>query len=303
MALPPDLDEPIHQFLAWVELERGLAKNTAESYESDLRQCAAFLAQEGETDWAAVEGEDVAAWLMLLSDDGYAVGSLARKSTALRMFARFLVRDRFRKDDFMEHLQRPKLRRKLPHVLTVAEMARLLDAPPATTPQGLRDRAMLELAYSSGLRVSELCALKLTDFIEDENLLRVFGKGSKERIVPVGEQAATALRDYLRNGRPQLVKPRTGSEMFLSQWGRGLSRKSFWAYLKKHAATAKIEKPVKPHTLRHSFATHLLTGGADLRSIQEMLGHADIATTQIYTAVQTDRLAEIHAAKHPRGDF
>ena len=173
--------------------------------------------------------------------------------------------------------------------------------PSETTPQGLRDRAMLELMYSSGLRVSELCEMTLQSLDLENGLLRVMGKGSKERIVPIGAKAVEAVERYLAVGRPKLVKARTGSDLFLSQWGRALSRKTFWVMVKQCAKLAGIEKPVKPHLLRHSFATHLLNNGADLRVIQEMLGHSDISTTQIYTAIKTDFLTEEHAHFHPRG--
>jgi integrase/recombinase XerD len=216
------------------------------------------------------------------------------------MLARYLVREGLRTDDFTELVSAPKLSRKLPEVLTHEELKRLLAAPPADTPHGLRDRAMLELFYSSGLRVSELCGILLQAINLDEGYVRVFGKGSKERIAPIGGAAVVAVRDYLAGGRPHFVKAKTGSALFLSQQGRAISRKMVWVMIKQHAARAGIKKPIKPHLLRHSFATHLLEGGADLRAIQEMLGHSDISTTQIYTSVQTARLADEHALYHPR---
>lgn len=296
-------EEPLQSFLATLQLERGLAAHTLDGYESDLRQFATFLERRKVVDWSAVSPEDLSAWIGSLSDDEYAVSSLARKLTAVRGLAKHLVAERWRQNDFTELVRGPKLSRKLPGALSPDEVDRLMSAPDDSTPQGIRDRAMLELMYSSGLRVSELCGMLIQDVDLDNRTLRVHGKGSKERVVPLGSHAATALERYLEVARPKLLKPRTGSELFLSQWGRGLSRKTFWVMIKKTAAMAGIEQPVKPHLLRHSFATHLLEGGADLRAIQEMLGHADIATTQIYTAVRGQTLAAAHDKHHPRNQL
>ncbi len=298
--LPPAFAEAAGSFLAWLELERGLARNTLTAYARDLAQFGLFAAKRGAPGWEAVDGPAFEAWTAALARAGLARSSQSRKLSAARMFARHLVREGLRADDFTELVEGPRIRRKLPEVLSAAETARLLDAPGRLTPRGLRDRAFLELLYSSGLRVSELCGLLLQSVHLDEGYVRVFGKGSKERVVPVGGRAVQAIRDYLANGRPHLVSSRTGSELFLSQWGRGISRKMVWVLVRSHALAAGIEKPVKPHLLRHSFATHLLDGGADLRAIQEMLGHADISTTQIYTSVQAARVAEEHALHHPR---
>ncbi len=298
--IPDAFIEPVENFLAWLELERGLSANTISAYARDLAQCIHFLAKQGVPNWQAVDTDAVNAWAIHLSQTDYARTSQARKLSAIRMFARHLVRENFRKDDFTELVSGPGLLRKLPDVLTREEIERLLHAPSTDTPHGLRDRAILELFYSSGLRVSELCQLCLQSIHLEEAYIRVFGKGSKERITPVGSAAIVAVRDYLATGRSHFVKPKTGSELFLSQWGKAISRKMVWVMIKQHAANAGIKKPIKPHLLRHSFATHLLEGGADLRAIQEMLGHADISTTQIYTAIQADRLADEHALYHPR---
>lgn len=298
--LPGAFSGEVDAFLAWIELEKGLAQNTAESYQSDLAQCGHFLSRRKVGGWVEVDGSDVTDWLYSLSEKEYLASSLARKLTALRMFARFLVRERLREDDFTELISAPKLVRSLPGTLTMEEVTRLLEAPDAGTPHGLRDRAFLELFYSSGLRVSELCGLSLQQVDLDHGFLRVYGKGSKERVVPVGSKAVEALRAYLANGRPLLVKGGTGSQLFISERGTAISRKTVWFLIKKHARAAGIEKPVKPHLLRHSFATHLLAGGADLRAIQELLGHANISTTQIYTAVEGSRLLDEHAQFHPR---
>lgn len=290
-------------FIGWASLERGLSPNTVEGYKSDLLQCAAFLQRRKVAGWKQITPEHLSEWIGSLNDEEYAVASLARKLTSLRMFARYLVRERVREDDFTELLSGPKLVRRLPHTLSPEEVDRLLTAPDERTPQGLRDRAMLELMYSSGLRVSELCGLTLQSVDTDNGYVRVYGKGAKERIVPVGSKAQEAVVRYLEVGRPKLVKPKTGSDLFLSQWGRALSRKTFWVLIKQYARQAGIQKEVKPHLLRHSFATHLLTNGADLRAIQEMLGHADISTTQIYTAVKADYLSDEHAHFHPRSNM
>lgn len=293
-------EDALQSFLATLQLERGLADHTLMGYEGDLRQFIAFLVSRNVADWQAVQGEHLSDWIGSLSDEEYAVSSLARKLTAVRGLAKHLVSERWRQDVFSELVRGPRLSRKLPGALSPDEVDRLLRAPDETTPQGLRDRAMLELMYSSGLRVSELCNVSLQAIDLESGLLRVTGKGSKERVVPLGKPAIEALERYLEVARPKLVKPRTGSELFLSQWGRALSRKTFWVMIKKTALLAGIEKPVKPHLLRHSFATHLLEGGADLRAIQEMLGHADIATTQIYTFVRGQSLTAAHDKHHPR---
>ena len=299
-SIPSGLIEPVESFLAWLELERGLSGNTIEAYTYDLAHFANYLQQQNVADWSQVDEQTMSAWAANLSQSKYARSSQARKLSAVRMLARHLVREGVRKDDFTELVSEPKLSRKLPETLTHKELRRLLEAPDTATPHGLRDRAILELFYSSGLRISELCGVLLQSVHLDEGYVRVFGKGSKERIAPIGSKAIAAVRNYLAGGRPHFVKTKTGSELFLSQQGKAISRKMVWVMIKQQAARAGIKKPIKPHLLRHSFATHLLEGGADLRVIQEMLGHSDISTTQIYTAVQSNRLADEHALYHPR---
>ncbi|MSU22992.1 MAG: site-specific tyrosine recombinase XerD [Opitutus sp.] len=297
---PAAFANDIEAFLGFIGLERGLSKNTIAAYTRDLDQAARFLARRGAADWRAVTAAQAGEWVHSLSRERYAVASLARKLTALRMLARFLVREKFREDDFTALLAGPKLVRKIPGTLSAAEVARLLAAPTGGDPRALRDRALLELFYSSGLRVSELAALSLQQIDLENGFIRVFGKGAKERIVPVGGRACDALATYLAAGRPHLVKPKTGSQLFLNNRGAALSRVMLWLLVKKYAKRAGLTKNVKPHGLRHSFATHLLAGGADLRAIQEMLGHASISTTQIYTAVEPSRLLDQHAKFHPR---
>ncbi len=293
--------EEIEAYLAFASLEKGLAENTVLSYQQDIEQFASFVAKKrGRNKWSQVESDDASDWIYMLSDKDYSNASLCRKLSALRMFVSYLLREEKISKSFLELVTGPKLRRKAPDALTIGEVERLLDAPDLTTPAGLRDRAILELLYSSGLRVSELCEAKLQQIDIANGAVKVYGKGSKERVVPMGFQAVIALSGYLDQGRPRLVKPITGSGCFLSNRGIPISRKTVWVLIKKYARKAGIEKPVKPHGLRHSFATHLLTGGADLRVIQELLGHADISTTQIYTSVEAERVATAHEEYHPR---
>jgi integrase/recombinase XerD len=289
----------------FLELERGLSVHTRAGYQGDLDVCAGFLAARGARDWRTVSGGEVAAWLHQLAGQNYSVASMARKLAALRGLARHLVREQLRGDDFTALLSAPKWSRKLPGTLTVEEVGRIIGAVTGGDAMALRDRAILELFYSSGLRVSELAGLELGQVDLRHGFLRVFGKGAKERVVPVGRRALDALKMYLEAGRPHFEqRGRTGGELFLSGGprgdGRALSRKMLWVLVKKYAKRAGIEKKVKPHLLRHSFATHLLGGGADLRAIQEMLGHANLATTQIYTTVEEKRLIAQHARFHPR---
>ena len=297
---PPAFANDLEGYLGFLGLERGLAKNTLSAYRSDLDQCAAFLAQRRVGDWRRVSAAQAGEWVRSLNGRVCSPASQARKLTALRGLARYLVREKLRDDDFTALLAAPKLTRRIPGTLTADEVARLLAAPTGGDAAALRDRALLELFYSSGLRASELAGLTLQQVDLEHGFLRVFGKGSKERVVPVGGKAAAAVTTYLASGRPHFVKPRTGSQLFLNHHGAALSRVTLWKLVKKYAARAGLTKNVKPHGLRHSFATHLLTGGAEIRAIQELLGHASISTTQIYTAVETRRLLDQHAKFHPR---
>jgi integrase/recombinase XerD len=297
---PPAFATDIDAFVAFLDLERGLSPHTRENYQRDLDQGAGFFAQKGAVDWRSVTPSQAAGWLQSLGSRKFAAASVARKLTALRTFSRFLVREHLRSEDFTELLVGPKLGRRLPGTLSKEEVARLLAAPTGGSPAALRDRALLELFYSSGLRVSELAGLAIQQVDLERGFVRVFGKGSKERVVPVGSRACDAMSAYLASGRAHFVKPQTGSQLFLGRRGTGLSRVMLWKLVRKHAKRAGIRQAVKPHLLRHSFATHLLGGGADLRAIQEMLGHASIATTQIYTAVESRRLVEQHTKFHPR---
>lgn len=301
-SLPPELADGVDAFGVFIELEKGHSRHTVEGYIRDICQCAHFLAtKRSQKSWRSVRGDDISAWLESLGEADYSAASLARKLSALKHCARFLVAEKAIPDDFTELLSAPKLARHLPDTLSPEEVDALLEAPSRHSAQGLRDRAFLELMYSSGLRVSELCTLTLQNIDLEEGFLRVeAGKRGKDRLTPVGGRAIEAIQIYLHNARPALVRARTGSAVFLSNRGTALSRKTVWHWIKEYARRAGIQKPVKPHGLRHSFATHLLSNGADLRAIQEMLGHADIATTEIYTKVDRKQLIAAHAKFHPR---
>lgn len=296
---PSSFEKEISDFLAWVQLEKGLAENTVSSYENDLIQCAIHLKAEGIKGWKEVELIHLSGWLASLTKGEYAVSSLSRKLSAVRMLAKFLMAENVLSDDFTELLANPKKTRHLPDSLTIEEVEKFLSVPDLSTPLGKRDRALFELMYGSGLRVSEICTLPMTAVDCDDGFARVFGKGSKERIVPVGRHASNAINNYLHGGRPFLVKDGTGGELFLSMRGKAISRKMVWVLVKDYTRKAGIEKNLSPHGLRHSFATHLLMGGADIRAVQEMLGHADIGTTQVYTQVEVERLLDEHANFHP----
>lgn len=296
----PEYAEAIQDFLNALSLERNLSVNTRVAYRRDLDEFAAFVATRGRRGWRGVTSQDAAAWVQSLSVRRRAVTSLARKLSALRMFARHLIKEKLLSKDFTALLQAPRPSRRLPGTLTADEIGRILASPSGGDAGSLRDRALLELFYSSGLRVSELAALTLQQVDLEGGVVRVFGKGSKERIVPVGSRACEAIATWVDAGRPHFVRPATRSQLFLNRNGSGLSRVALWMIVKKHARRAGIERNVKPHALRHTFATHLLTGGADLRAIQEMLGHASISTTQIYTSVEQARLIEHHSRFHPR---
>ena len=298
--LPDSFSEEVHEFLAWLELEKGLSLNTVQSYENDLSHCATFLKRKKIANWRSVQPEHISDWTADLCKEGFAVSSLARRMSALRSFTRFLQNEAGWEANFMELISRPRMRRPLPGTLSIEEVERLLSAPNTDEPKGLRDRALLELCYSSGLRVTELCTLDIQAIDLENGFLRVWGKGAKERVVPVGETAMQAISEYIARGRSAFLKNHSGSALFLSNRGTAISRKMFWVLIKSYARAAGIEKSVKPHMLRHCFATHLLSGGADLRAIQEMLGHADISTTQIYASVEQERLLEEHTFYHPR---
>jgi integrase/recombinase XerD len=294
----------ILDFLAYLEFERGLSRNTLEAYRTDLLQLGEHLRRRG-VDPAAATHEDLASFLTDLargSDDRppVAPATLQRKTACLRSFYRHLRREAIIEHDPTSDLRAPRRSQKLPQVLTRGEVARLLGTPKGTAPAALRDRALLELMYACGLRASEAIDLEVGDLDLRVAVLRARGKGSKERLVPVGREAIAAVRAYLERGRPALVGLRDERHLFLNQRGSGLTRQGLYKIVQRHARAAGLDDRMSPHTLRHTFATHLLAGGCDLRSLQEMLGHADIATTQIYTHLSAERLKDVYFNAHPR---
>ena len=288
----------VDRYLEHLLIERGLAENTLLAYGADLNDFMEFLAGRTGAGLAEVTEQILFLYVVHVRRKGLGGRSLSRHLSALRGFFAFAREEGVLAEDPARFLENPKLVRSLPEVLSRAEMNALLEAPDLGDKFGFRDRTMLELLYASGLRVSELCALRALDFDAQSNLLRVFGKGSKERLVPVHAAAARFLLDYIRHWRP-LFDPRA-AQLFLNRFGKGISRVSVWKLVQQYALRAGIHCSISPHTFRHSFATHLLEGGADLRSVQMLLGHADIAATEIYTHVQEDRVASVHRKFHPR---
>jgi integrase/recombinase XerD len=299
---PADIARAFHleAFADYLGLEAGTSGHTVEGYLRDLRRFAEHVVASGARDPAAVTTVQVREFVYQLKDMGLAPSSIRRQISALRTYYRFLTGEGFATRDPSAGVELPKMWRRLPEVLTVAEVEALLAAPTPDEPLGWRDRALLEVAYGTGVRVSELVGLGVGDIWFDEALIRVLGKGSKERLVPIGRRALGAAALYGREIRPQLDKGKARDRFFLNARGQPLSRVGAWGIIKRSAQRAGIKKRVTPHTLRHSFATHLLEGGADLRAVQEMLGHADLSTTQIYTHVDRDYLRSVHKSFHPR---
>ncbi len=295
------LDGSVDAFLDYLVVEKGLLPNTITAYSRDLRSYLETLEEVAVADPARITDEAIELHAVRLSRRGLSPASRARKLSALRHYHRFLAREGWGSERVARDIVRPKLSRRMPSVLTLAQIESLIEQPDTSTPLGLRDRAMLELAYGAGLRVTELCGLTMEELRLDQELVVVRGKGGKQRVVPFGRQAARAIARYLDAGRIRLLDGRISPHVFVNARGSGLSRVGFFKNLKAHAAAAGIARRVSPHVLRHSFATHLLEGGADLRLVQELLGHADIATTQVYTHVDTRHILEAHRAFHPRG--
>jgi integrase/recombinase XerD len=291
----------IDRFCDRLWLEDGLAQNTLSAYRRDLAAFAGWLKDVRSRDLLQAEPADIDAYLAHRFATHAKPRTAARYTASLRRFYRHLVREAMIASDPTQFLDTPKLPRPLPKVLSEAEVENLLAAPDLVTPAGLRDRAMIETLYATGLRVSELVGLKLLNLDLNAAVLRVTGKGGKDRLVPLGEEAQHWLSRYLRESRPAMLNARKCAEVFVTPRGAGMTRQTFWHLLKRHALKADIRKPLSPHTLRHAFATHLLAHGADLRAVQMLLGHADISTTQIYTHVARERLKKLHAQHHPRG--
>ena len=281
-------------------MEKGASPRTNEAYMRDVSRFAVFCATKGAAAPANASARILREYVYHLKDLGLSPSSIRRNVSAVRSYFRFMLGEGELVRDPSERLEAPKRWRTLPEVLTVEEAEKLLVAPSLDEPLAFRDRAMLELAYGAGLRVSEWITLSIKDVMMDDRLLRVFGKGSKERLVPIGRKAIAAVAIYVRELRPRLEKGQGKGILFLNARGEPMSRMGAWKILRKYVDLAGITKPVSPHTLRHSFATHLLEGGADLRAVQEMLGHADISTTQIYTHVDREYLRSVHRQFHPR---
>ncbi len=294
------MDNFIDQFLIYLAAERGLSTNYQLSVRHSLETFAKWLGQTGIAQPDQVEPQHFTDYLAWRKRSGLAAASIKLEAVALRIFFRFLLARNILTSNPAENLSIPRVERYLPETLNVSAMTRLLESVSSADPLGLRDRAMLELLYASGLRVSELCSVRLEGLDLEEGLIRVTGKGNKTRLVPVGLPAQEAITRYLEIERPKLVSRRSGAEVFLSARGRKLTPQRVWQLIKRYAARAGLEANVYPHLFRHSFATHLLAGGADLRIIQELLGHADISTTQVYTHVDSSRLKAVHQKFHPR---
>lgn len=292
----------IEDYIHFIQVERQLSDNTLASYRRDLENYVNFLQEtEGMFDFHKVERTTILRHLEQLRMQGKTSRTVARHISSIRSFHQFLLREKRAETDPTVHLEMPIIEQKLPNVLSIEEIEAILASPNRSKPQGIRDVAMLELLYGSGMRISELIALDLTDIHLTMGFVRVFGKGGKERIIPLGKSALSALSTYLDGARSQLQGkyPKTDA-FFINQRGKRLTRQGCWKLMKEHALKAGIQHELTPHTLRHSFATHLVENGADLRAVQEMLGHADISTTQIYTHISKSRLSEVYKQFHPR---
>lgn len=294
------MDGYVNEFINYLAVERGLAQNTLESYGRDLRQFQNYLMSSQIDIVKDSSRNTILTYLNSLQTKGRAVSTISRNLAAIKSFYQYLVRERYLEKDPAANLESPKLEKKLPKILSISEVEELLKQPNTYTPTGLRDKAMLELLYATGIRVSELISLNISDVNLDMGYIKCYGKGAKERIVPLGSIAAKCVQDYINKGRAKLVRTYEEAALFVNHHGNRLTRQGFWKIIKRYAREANITKEITPHTLRHSFATHLLENGADLRSVQEMLGHADISTTQIYTHVTKNRLKEVYDKAHPR---
>ncbi len=290
----------LNEFLNYLSVERGLSKNTILAYRRDLNKYIEFLERRKVGSIENVTRRMISSYLLELKDGGLSANSISRNLVAIKVFHRFLAAEGYIKDDVTSVIESPRLWKRLPEVLTTKEVESLLIQPDLTKWIGIRDRAILELMYATGVRVEEAANLRSSDLNMEVGFIRCRGKGGKERIVPLGREAVRAIKRYLEKVRPKLRRGDDPEALFLSKLGRKLSRQVLWKLIKKYAFCARLRKTITPHTLRHSFATHLLERGADLRVIQELLGHADVSSTQIYTHVDKDRLKSIHHKYHPR---
>src|SRR5690625_259904 len=295
------LTHAFEDFFHYLQIERGLSENTLKSYRRDLKQYYLYIEKVMQKQsWEDITRSDVIGFLHMLKDDGKSTATIARNTSTIRLFHQFLIREQIVSHDPSLHIETPRKDRKLPDILSPDDIDKLLTIN-ETTPLAIRNKAMLELLYATGLRVTELITLEISDLHLTMGFVRCLGKGSKERIVPLGHHAIAAIEEYLESARPKLTKNRLDANvLFVNQHGRPLTRQGFWKVLKTVAQNAGLEKRITTHTLRHSFATHLLENGADLRAVQEMLGHSDISTTQIYTHVTRTRLKDMYQSYHPR---
>jgi len=298
--------EDIDSFLTYLTVERGFSQNTIVAYRNDLYQLAVFVEQEAAkhgsiASWANFDRQGMISYLINLKERNYAAPTVARKVAATRSFFDFMVAEGRIKDKPSQNIDSPKIGRALPKPISISQVRRLLEQPAKlSAPEAKRDTAILQLLYASGMRVSELVALNVKDVDTEGGYVRCFGKGHKERIIPIHRQATMAVEEYLRESRPHLTHDDTEKALFLNRRGERLTRQGLWQILKGYAKAADLDKEVTPHTLRHSFATHMLSGGADLRSVQELLGHANISTTQVYTHLTTEHVRRAYEKSHPR---
>ncbi len=297
MELRIELQHYIREFVDYLSIEKRRSLNTTEAYRRDMNKFANEFKNDRLED---ISVNNIREFLLKLRQSGLSTRSIARLQSSIRSFFEFLIQEKITDKNPAELLETPKLLQKLPDVLSLEEVDRLINAPDLKTQEGLRDKAMLEILYAAGVRVSELINLEASKVNLQMGFVLAFGKGSKERLIPIGDAAKHAVEDYVLRARPGFTKGRNVSELFLTRRGKAMTRQGFWKIIKRYTLIEGIKKPVSPHTLRHAFATHLLEGGADLRSVQQMLGHSDISTTQIYTHVMQTRLREIHEKYHPR---
>ena len=296
------MERELEEFIRYLRVERNAAANTIDSYSLDLKRYIECLQQQGVRSVEKIERTHILSFLTLLRELGLTARSISRNFSAVKGFHRFLINEELSRTNPTENVEAPKLSKKLPDVLTPDEIELILEQPNTNHVLGVRDKAILETLYATGIRVSELTGLRQTNVLFDSGIIRVFGKGSKERLVPIGRSALLWIRKYQEGARPRLAKRgETNDILFLNVRGKPLSRMSIWNIVHQYTVAAGIKKEVHPHTFRHSFATHLLEGGADLRAVQEMLGHADISTTQVYTHIDREYLKEVHRTFHPRG--
>lgn len=294
------MNKQVEEFLSYLATEKGLAENTISSYHRDLNKYVSYLEKNKVESFNETKRKDITNFMLDLKDKGLNSNSIARALVAVKVLHRFLANEGYLKDDVTNVISLPKLWKRLPEVLNLDEVDRLLRAPNLRLRLGIRDKAFLELIYATGMRVSEVVNLKLNDLNLDMGFVKCIGKGQKERIVPLGTFAQKALFRYIEKARPKFLKTGEEPHLFLSRLGKKISRQTFWKTIRVYAKKTKIKKTITPHTLRHSFATHLLERGADLRTVQEMLGHSDISTTQLYTHIDKERLKQIHRKFHPR---